>query len=217
MLPVSLGGDRHGPLEILCLGAHSDDIEIGCGGTLLRLLAERPGCHVTWVVLSASPEREKEARASAEAFLGDAGSSRVIVRSFRESFFPYDGAEIKVYFEELKSIVPPDLILCHRRSDEHQDHRTVAQLTWNTFRNHVIAEYEIPKYEADLGQPTVYVPLSAETSERKIELLMEHFGSQRSRSWFRAETFRGLMAIRGVECNAPDGMAEALHVRKLVL
>lgn len=217
MLPITLGDDRHKSLDILCLGAHSDDIEIGCGGTLLRLLAERPGCRVTWVVFSATPEREKEARASAEAFLGDASASEVLVHSFRESFFPYLGAEIKMYFEELKGIVQPDLILCHRRGDEHQDHRTIAQLTWNTFRNHVIAEYEIPKYEADLGHPNLYVPLSTKTSERKIELLLDHFASQRNRSWFRAETFRGLMAIRGVECNAPDGMAEAFHVRKLVL
>jgi LmbE family N-acetylglucosaminyl deacetylase len=217
MLPITLGSDPHKPLDVLCLGAHSDDIEIGCGGTLLRLLSERPGCRVTWVVFSATPEREKEARASADAFLADATSREVIVCSFRESFFPYLGAEIKMYFEELKSLIQPDLILCHRRSDEHQDHRTIAQLTWNTFRNHVIAEYEIPKYEADLGQPNIYVPLSTETSERKIELLFEHFGSQRNRTWFRAETFRGLMAVRGIECNAPDGMAEALHVRKLVL
>jgi LmbE family N-acetylglucosaminyl deacetylase len=217
MLPLALGptGDR--PLEILCLGAHSDDIEIGCGATVLRLLAEHPGASVRWVVLSGSAEREREARASAAELLAGAGRADVTTRTFRESYFPSVAAEIKDYFEELRREVRPDVVLTHHRRDEHQDHRTVAELTWNTFRDHLVAEYEIPKYEGDLGHPNLYVPVSAETAERKVELLLRHFGSQHGRSWFRAETFRGLMAVRGVECNAAAGFAEAFHVRKLTL
>ena len=205
------------PLRILCLGAHSDDIEIGCGGTLLRVLEEHPGSDVTWVVLSATPEREKEARASAADFLEHAGKQNVIVKDFRESFFPYVGADIKAFFEVLKKQVTPELILTHRRADRHQDHRTVAEFAWNTWRNHLVLEYEIPKYEGDLEPPNVFVPLTAQQAKRKVELLMKHFGSQRSRSWFRPETFDGLMNIRAIECNAPGGFAEAFHGYKLVL
>lgn len=217
MLGATFGGAHDRPLDILCLGAHSDDIEIGCGGTLLRLLAERPGSRVHWVVLSATPERELEARSSAASFLADAADGTVVVKGFRESYFPYRGADVKEFFDELRQTVTPDLVLTHHRLDEHQDHRTVAQLTWNTFRNHLIAEYEIPKYEGDLGHPNLYVPLLASVAERKIDLLFSHFASQRGKLWFRKETFRGLMAIRGVEVNAPDGFAEAFHVRKMVV
>jgi len=206
-----------GSLDVLCLGAHSDDIEIGCGGSLLRLLGENPGSRVHWVVLSASEEREDEARRSAADFLSDAGEVDVRIAHFRESYFPYVGAPIKDFFETLKSSVRPDVVFTHHRHDEHQDHRTVAELTWNTLRDHLILEYEIPKYEGDLGLPNLYVPLQAATSARKVELLMRHFSSQHSRAWFNARTFNGLMALRGVECNAPDGTAEAFHVRKAVL
>ena len=215
MLPVSLGGEPGRPLSILCLGAHSDDIEIGAGGTMLRLLAEHPGSSVRWVVFSGDDERDDEARRAAASFLGDAGTSEVTVHRFRESYFPYVGADVKDAFEQLKADVAPDLVFTHRRDDEHQDHRTVSQFTWNTFRDHLIAEYEIPKYEGDLGHPNVFVPLDGAIAEQKVDLLMEHFGSQRSKRWFRPETFRGLMALRGVECNA--AWAEAFHVRKLVL
>jgi len=208
---------REEPLEILCIGAHSDDIEIGCGGSLLRLLAETPGTRVRWVVLSASEDREKEARASAEDFVRDAADATVQIHHFRESYFPYLGADIKDFFETLKSSVRPDVVFAPHRHDEHQDHRTVAELTWNTFRDHLVFEYEIPKYEGDLGSPNLYVPLPAATALRKVELLMHHFASQRHRSWFRPQTFNGIMAMRGVECNAPDGTAEAFHVRKVVL
>jgi LmbE family N-acetylglucosaminyl deacetylase len=217
MLPLALGPKAGAPLSILCLGAHSDDIEIGCGGTLLRLLAERPGSSVTWVVFSANEDREREARASAKDFLSSASQSTVIVKDFRESYFPYVGVAIKDFFEELKAKTKPDLILCHHRHDMHQDHRAVAELTWNTFRNHLVLEYEIAKYEGDLGKPSVYVPLSKAVAARKIELLLHHFGSQRSRSWFRAEVFDGLMCIRGVECNAEEGRAEAFHAPKVIL
>lgn len=217
VLPLSLGARAGAPLRILCLGAHSDDVEIGCGGTLLRLLEEHPGSDVTWVVMSATPEREQEARASANDFLEGAEKKSVIVKNFRESFFPYVGAEIKDFFEELKKLVQPELILTHRRADRHQDHRTVAEFSWNTWRNHLVLEYEIPKYEGDLEPPNVFVPLTAQQAQRKVELLMKHFGSQRARSWFRPETFDGLMNVRAIECNAPGGFAEAFHGYKLVL
>jgi LmbE family N-acetylglucosaminyl deacetylase len=217
MLPIGLGaGDA--PLRILCLGAHSDDIEIGCGGTLLRLLAERPGCEVRWVVFSAAtPERGREARASAADFLSAAGSASVEVKDFRESYFPSVASGIKDEFEQLKRGPAPDLVLCHRREDQHQDHRTLAELAWNTFRNHLIAEYEIPKYEGDLGHPNLYVPLTRAVAERKVELLLRHFGTQQGRAWFRADTFHGLMSVRAVECHAPEGRAEAFQLRKMVV
>jgi LmbE family N-acetylglucosaminyl deacetylase len=216
MLPIVIGNSASAPLRILCLGAHSDDIEIGCGGTVLRLLAERPGSSVWWVVFSATGVREGEARASAAEFLEGAGSATVKIKTFRESYFPYVGAEIKDFFEELKRSFEPDVVLCHHRHDLHQDHRTIAELAWNTFRNHVVAEYEIPKYEGDLGTPNLFVPLSLPIAQRKVELLLRHFRSQSGRSWFRPETFHGLMSLRGIECNAPEGKAEAFHVRKLV-
>ena len=217
MLPLRFGAEPDRPLSVLCLGAHSDDIEIGCGGTIMRLLADHPGAEVTWVVFTASGAREEEARASAAAFLTAAGSSAVSIHQFRESYFPSVVGDIKDLFEHLKSATEPDLVLTHRRVDRHQDHQTIAELTWNTFRDHLIAEYEIPKYEGDLGQPNLYVPLEADVAEAKVELLMEHFGTQRSKRWFRAETFRGLMALRAIECNAPDGWAEAFHVDKVIV
>ncbi len=217
MLPVAIGSSSSDPLRILCFGAHSDDIEIGCGGTLLRLLAERPGSSVDWVVLAANAEREAEARASAAEFLAGSAASNVVIHAFRESYFPYVAAEIKDAFEVIKRKVTPNLVFTHRRSDVHQDHRVVAELTWNTFRNHLVLEYEIPKYEGDLGHPNCFVPLSRATADRKVALILEHFASQATRTWFRADTFQGLMSVRGVECNAPDGKAEAFHAHKLVL
>jgi LmbE family N-acetylglucosaminyl deacetylase len=215
VVELSWGSDRSAPVSLLCIGAHSDDIEIGCGGTVLRLLAERPGSSVRWVVLSADGGREDEARISAEAFLADAKASDVEVCRFRESYFPYVGAEIKDFFNELRQRVDPDVVLCHHRRDEHQDHRLVGQLVWNTFRNHLVAEYEIPKYEGDLGQPNVYVRLSEEIIERKIALIVEHFASQAAKHWFRADTFRSLATLRGIEAGVR--YAEAFHVRKLVV
>jgi LmbE family N-acetylglucosaminyl deacetylase len=217
MLSLSFGSGPSAPLRILCLGAHSDDIEIGCGGTVLRLLEERPASSVHWAVFSATPDREREARASAEAFLSRAGRATVAVKSFQESFFPAAWSDIKAYFEEIKRDVTPDVVFCHHTRDMHQDHRTIADLAWNTFRNHLVLEYEIPKYEGDLGSPNVFVPLGKSVAERKVYLLMQHFGSQAQRLWFRPETFYGLMNIRGVECNAPEGTAEAFHARKIVV
>ena len=218
ILPLTPGstGSRL-PLKILCLGAHSDDLEIGCGGTILRLLDEHPGSSVHWVVFSASPEREREARASAAAFTAAASACTVVTRAFRESFFPAQWVEIKEFFEEVRRAFEPDLVLCHHREDLHQDHKTIAELTWNTFRNHLVLAYEIPKFEGDLGKPNVYVPLSREVADRKVSLILEHFASQAGRTWFRPDTFNGLMSIRAIECNAPSARAEAFHGRKLVL
>jgi LmbE family N-acetylglucosaminyl deacetylase len=204
------------PLQILCLGAHSDDIEIGCGGAMLRLLSEHPGSKVHWVVFAAPGQREAEARACAAGFLQDASASVLEIRQHRESYFPSEMSQIKDAFEALKAQPPPDLIFTHRRDDRHQDHRVVADLAWNTFRNHLIFQYEIPKYEGDLGHPNCFVPLSRAIADRKVELLHEHFVSQRGRAWFRADTFHGLMSIRAIECNASEGRAEAFYVDKLV-
>jgi LmbE family N-acetylglucosaminyl deacetylase len=200
--------------SLLCLGAHCDDIEIGCGGTLLELAAQRPDVRLYWVVFASDTVRGREARASAQRF---GANVQIEVHTFRNGYFPYVGAAIKDCFENLKQRVHPDVVLTHRLEDRHQDHRTVAELTWNTFRDHLILEYEIAKYEGDLGQPGVYVPLEDVNVERKIAILMQEFASQRDKSWFSDSTFRGLMRLRGVECNAPSGYAEAFHCRKLVL
>ena len=205
------------PLVVLCLGAHSDDIEIGCGGTILHLLEHHPGSTVHWVVFSGRGEREAEAHNSAAAFLAEAAAADIVIHQFRDGFFPSVWAEIKQSFEDLKASVTPDLIFTHRLADAHQDHRTIGELTWTVFRDHFVAEYEIPKYEGDLGQPNLFVPLSAEVAQRKVDLLLEHFGSQRSRGWFRPETFLAIMALRGVECNATAGRAEGFYARKVLL
>jgi LmbE family N-acetylglucosaminyl deacetylase len=204
-------------LSILCLGAHSDDIEIGVGATLLSFLERGVHLEVHWCVLSGAGEREREARASAADFLSRAPSAQIEVMSFEDGFFPEQGKAIKLWFEDLKSRVEPDLIFTHRRDDAHQDHRQVSRLTWNTFRDHCILEYEVPKWDGDFGQPNVYVPISANSLRQKIELLMSHFGSQRSKQWFDAETFVGLARLRGMECRAPERYAEAFFGRKLVL
>jgi LmbE family N-acetylglucosaminyl deacetylase len=214
-LPLPIPEDR--PLQVLCLGAHCDDIEIGCGGTVLRTVAELPRVAVHWVVLTSNPEREAEARASAAAFLTGAEQACVDVRSFRESYLPYVAADVKDYFEGLKRAVRPDVIFTHQRGDLHQDHRLVNELTWNSFRDSLILEYEIPKWDGDLGCPNVFVPLSSTVAGVKIDLALEHFASQRARQWFDTETFTALMRLRGMECNAPDRRAEAFYVRKLAL
>ncbi len=213
-LTLAKVGER---LSVLCLGAHSDDIEIGAGATLLDLIGRGIKLDVHWCVLSGgASERESEARASAADFLAGASGAKVVVMPFRDGFFPQEGEAIKSWFETLKPI-NPDLILTHRRDDAHQDHRQVCQLTWNTFRNHSILEYEIPKWDGDLGQPNVYMPVTAGALQRKIDLLMKHFGTQRSKQWFDPETFRGLARLRGMECRAPENYAEAFFGRKLSL
>ncbi len=212
----SLGLARGGePLTVLCLGAHCDDVEIGCGGTLLWLAREAPRTRFHWMVLCADAVRGAETRASAGAFLAGC-DVKLQLESFRDGFLPAAWGEVKEAFERLKAEVQPDVIFAPHRGDLHQDHRVVAELTWNTFRDHVILEYEIPKYEGDLGTPNFFVPLDERDVLHKWELLDSHYASQRDRTWFREDTFRGLMKLRGIECNAPGGYAEAFHGRKLV-
>jgi LmbE family N-acetylglucosaminyl deacetylase len=203
-------------LNILCLGAHSDDIEIGCGGTLLKLMARYPNAQIRWVVFGASGERISEASNSAENFLRDISDKKVIVGGFRDGFFPYLATEIKEYFEEIKFGFDPDLILTHYRDDRHQDHRLISDLTWNTFRNHTIWEYEIPKYDGDLGIPNLFVHLSEEVCQQKISHLFEHFATQSHKSWFTEDTFLALLRIRGMESNSPSKYAEAFYCRKAI-
>jgi LmbE family N-acetylglucosaminyl deacetylase len=205
------------PLRLLCLGAHADDIEIGAGGAILTLLARHPGSHVRWVVFSAPPERAAEARASAAAFLADAATAEVEVHDARDGFFPAAFASLKEIFESLKRDLRPDLILTHVREDHHQDHRVLAELTANTFRDHLVLGYEIPKYDPDLGNPNVFVPLDLDVAERKVAALMTHFATQRSRRWFVPETFFALMRLRGLQAAAPSGLAEGFYGAKLWL
>jgi LmbE family N-acetylglucosaminyl deacetylase len=216
MLTLTLPEKNSGPLKILCLGSHSDDIEIGCGGTILRLLSRPQEIEVAWVVFGSSNKRDQEARDSAARFLAQTKNKNVVVKNFRDGFFPFEGAQIKDCFEELKA-VSPDLIFTHNRKDAHQDHRLIAELTWNTFRSHLILEYEIPKYDGDMGQPNLFVPLDQEIYEKKVRYIVEAFETQRSKQWFGKDTFLALMRLRGMECVAPSGYAEAFYCRKLVL
>lgn len=203
--------------QVLCLGAHSDDIEIGCGGTILKLIETYPNLSFYWVVFGAAGAREEEALASANTFLKSAGEKNVVVKGFRNSFFPYIGAEIKESFEELRKEVSPDLILTHYRKDLHQDHRVISDLTWNTFRNHLILEYEIPKYDGDMGSPNVFSHLNESTCQSKINYLIEHFATQSNKHWFSSDTFFSILRLRGIESNAPDKYAEAFYCRKAIV
>ena len=214
MLGLNLDAPHDRPFRLLCLGAHSDDIEIGCGGTILRILEERPGTDVRWVVLGASGDRGLEARHGASLFLADSGSHDIQLRGFRDGFFPYVAGDIKEFFESLKTAWTPDLVLTHYREDRHQDHRVVSDLTWNTFRNHLVLEYEIPKYDGDLGTPNFYVQLRADIARRKISNIMESFRSQHGRGWFTEDTFYAILRLRGVECNSEHKLAEAFYSRK---
>lgn len=217
MLSLDFQKNRRGPLRILCLGAHSDDIEIGCGGTILQLLRTRRNMDFRWVVFSSGAEREVEARRSAGLFLKGAARKEVTVLDFRNSFFPSEFVQIKKFFENLKSGWAPDFILTHTRDDLHQDHRVINQLTWNTWRNHFILEYEIPKYDGDLGRPNFFVPFDLTVASMKIKYLMSCFKTQNNKHWFTEDTFHGLMRIRGVEANSPGRFAEGYHARKVVL
>jgi len=217
MLTLNLSRDVSSPLRVLCLGAHSDDIEIGCGGTILRFQQEHPGCEFHWVVFSALGVRAEEAKCAASHFVSVSSLRGPQLKSFQDGCLPFAGAEVKGVFEDLKRSISPDLIFTHYRGDAHQDHRMLAELTWNTFRDHLILEYEIPKYDGDLGQPNVFVPLTTEASEKKVQVIMDVFHSQRAKRWFRPDTFFSLMRLRGMECNAPQGYAEGFFCRKLVL
>jgi LmbE family N-acetylglucosaminyl deacetylase len=213
MLKLSPGAGLH----LLCFGAHSDDLELGCGGTILRLLDELLVDRVTWVVLSAHDGRAAEAEASFHRLLDGRCETDVHLELFRDGYFPYTALPIKEFFESLKGHVHPDLILTHHRDDRHQDHRLTSELTYNTFRDHLILEYEVIKKDGDLGQPNTYVPLDEEMAHRKVQLLMDGFGSQRDKSWFSEDAFLGLMRLRGIEACAPSGYAEAFYGRKIVL
>jgi LmbE family N-acetylglucosaminyl deacetylase len=201
--------------RVLCVGAHSDDIEIGCGGTLLKLIRDHPNLEVMWVVFSAEAARSQEARASARSFLRGAAKTHVVVKRFKCSFFPYHGERIKAYFERLKSF-DPDVVFTHYRDDRHQDHRVLSDLAWNTFRHHLILEYEIPKYDGDLGTPNFFVRLDEDLCLRKTAFLCEHFQTQSNRHWFTEDTFLSLMRLRGIECAASTKYAEAFYSRKIV-
>jgi LmbE family N-acetylglucosaminyl deacetylase len=204
-------------LQILCIGAHSDDIEIGCGGALLELLERYPGSEVTWVVLCGLGPREREARASARRLLSKAARTDIRVAQFRDGYFPSQHTQIKDFFESLKSAPKPDLVFTHYQHDLHQDHRVACELTWNTFRDHLILEYEIVKYDGGLGSPNCFVPVGPANVRRKVTHLMRHFGTQRAKRWFTEDTFKAMLRIRGIECNSPSGSAEAFYVRKFVL
>lgn len=213
MMPLCLDNVK----SILCLGAHADDIEIGCGGTLLALLDARPELEITWVVFGAQGTRGEEARRSAKRFLGRETADRITVKGFRDSYFPYLGAELKEFVEDVRDACSPDLIFTHHRHDLHQDHRLLAELTWCAFRDHLILEYEIAKYDGDLGRPNCYVPLEEPLCRRKIDLIVEGFPSQHDKRWFTEDTYWALLRLRGVECHSPTRFAEAFHAPKLVL
>jgi LmbE family N-acetylglucosaminyl deacetylase len=203
--------------RILAIGCHSDDIEIGCGGTLLSLARANPELEVDWLVLAAAGARGDEARASAEAFSEGVAAVRVEVHEFRDGFLPYVGGEVKDVFEDLKARVDPQIVFTHAGYDFHQDHRLASELTWNTFRSHLILEYEVPKYDGDLGRPNVFFPLTQSVVDEKLALLEEHFASQRGKHWFDRETFLALLRLRGLECVAPERFAEAFTARKVVV
>lgn len=217
MVDVRLGSAERPLRRILCLGSHCDDIEIGCGGTILRVLREQPEVEIYWVVFSSTPVRRKEAAKAANLFLAGAKKKKVVIRNYTDTLFPSQQARIKGEFEKLKKTFLPDLILTHYRHDLHQDHRVICELTWNTFRNHLILEYEIPKYDGDLGAPNLFVGLDRGTCERKAKYILDAFESQRPKKWFTTDTFLALPRIRGVESNARDNYAEAFYCRKLII
>jgi LmbE family N-acetylglucosaminyl deacetylase len=213
---LTLRPDNRRKLRVLCLGAHSDDIEIGCGGALLELQKRHGPLEISWVVFSAIGEREREARRSAERFTQGARVGQIVLEKFRDGYFPSQHSSLKERFEKLKSI-GADIVFTHQREDLHQDHRIISELTWNTFRDHLVLEYEIVKYDGGLGSPNFFVPVSAANCRRKVRLLMSGFGTQRSKGWFTPETFMATLRIRGVESRSPSGYAEAFYARKVVI
>jgi len=216
MLPLCLPRDLDRPPSVLCLGAHCDDIEIGCGGSLITLAADRD-LDLRWAVFTADAARADEFRASARAYLGDDAEARLFVYEHRDGLLPHDAARVKDDFEALARRVKPDLIFTHHGDDAHQDHRLVSELTGNSFRDHLVLEYEIPKYDGDLSRPNCYQPIGEAAAEEKIERLLEHYRSQAGKGWFTADLFRALLRLRGMECRSPSGLAEAFHARKFRL
>jgi LmbE family N-acetylglucosaminyl deacetylase len=215
MMRIKLESDQG--IKILCLGSHCDDIEIGCGGTLLSILQKSKNVEVQWVVFSSDPIREKEARSSADIFLESAGRKTIKVEKFRNGFFPYVGGKIKDYFEEMKESTSPDLIFTHYHNDLHQDHRTISELTWNTFRSHLILEYEIPKYDGDFGTPNLFVPLEPSICHRKVDNVLKSFKTQGDKHWLTEDLLFSILRIRGMECVSMTKYAEAFYCRKITL
>lgn len=216
MLPLTPAWPTHRPLEVLCIGAHCDDIEIGCGGTLLSLQQGHPRCRIHWLVLTSVPSRRREAASSAKAFIGTSARGELRIRALPDGRLPAHFTKVKAEFEATKKRLEPDLIFTHHGLDRHQDHALISQVTWQTFRNHLIWEYEIPKYDGDLTTPNLYVPLDSMLAERKVEVVMRTYASQRTKSWFTAENLWAMMRMRGLESRAADGLAEGFHCRKLV-
>lgn len=215
MLTLLPGLSAKDKLQVLLLGAHSDDIEIGCGGTILRLAAELANIDVHWVVFSALGKRENEAQESADDFLSDVEQPSVKFFQFPDAYFPDNYSALKDAFKKMTKLTSPDIIFTHYRNDLHQDHRIISELTWNAFRDHLILEYEIPKYEGDLGQPNFFVTIPEEIRVKKISKLRQHFVSQRTKEWFSDDLFSSIMRIRGIEARSPSGFSEAFHCRKI--
>ena len=216
MLKFNFEEKSDSPYNILCLGAHCDDIEIGCGGTILKLIEKYQNLVFYWAIFSSNSQREKEAYESAKQFLKGAAVKKIAIANFRDGFLPFIAIEVKELFENLKQEFQPDLILTHYRNDIHQDHRLISDLTWNTFRNHLILEYEIPKYDGDLGIPNFFVHLDPTICQHKTNLILSSFQSQIEKQWFTEETFLSILRIRGIESNAPEKYAEAFYCRKVV-
>lgn len=217
MLPVGFNYNSSALKTILFLGAHCDDIEIGCGGTIQRLVQSYPNVQYCWIVFSSNAKRSLEAQSSAMDFLAKASDKKIQINNFRNGYFPHEWANIKDYMEQLKGEIVPDLIFTHYRNDLHQDHRVISELTWNTFRNNTILEYEIAKYDGDLGQPNCFVPLTNEQSNSKVEKILRYFQTQKDKHWFTEDVFLSLMRLRGIESNAPSGFAEAFYARKILM
>jgi len=216
MTPILLPDGPSEPVA-LCLGAHCDDIEIGCGATLMTLARRQPRLRIHWSVFTSDVRRAEETRAAARQMFDDPSRVTVEVHGLRSSRLPQQWGEAKDLMESVKARVNPTLVFTHRLEDRHQDHRTIAELTWNTFRDHLVLEYEIAKYEGDLGSPNLFVPVTLDVARRKAEILLACFPSQADRDWFDADTWLGQMRLRGLECHAPERHAEAFHARKLVL
>jgi LmbE family N-acetylglucosaminyl deacetylase len=215
MIPIIFKNNQDDNLKILCLGAHPDDIEIGCGGTILKL-SEEYDTDISWIVLSGNERRKNEAVTCAEKFLIHASRKNIEVMSFKESYFPYNASEVKDYVNSLKKI-SPDIIFTHTRHDLHQDHRLVCELAWNTFRDHLILEYEIPKYDGDLKSPNYFTHLSKQICENKVKNIVSSHISQKEKQWFDNETFMGLLRIRGLESNSPSKYAEGFYCHKIIM
>lgn len=217
MIELKFSRKLEEPLRILCLGSHSDDIEIGCGGTILKLIRSVQHIEFYWVVLgSPNKERAREALRSAKVFLQDVKKKKIVIKSFRDSYFPFQGAEIKDFFEDLKGKFSPDIVFTHYREDRHQDHRLISDLAWNTFRDHLILEYETPKYDGDLGSPNFFVSLDGSISKRKVQYLLQNYRTQRKKHWFTEDMFFSLLRIRGIESGSSSKYAEAFYCRKMV-